>query len=242
MFTCFFVDDELLVLESFMHKHAFFESGFINIGFSTNSLDSVNEILTVMPDVVFVDLKMPGLNGVELMDELKQSGYKGEFVIVSAHRDFEEARRFFTMDGFDYLVKPVSDKDLLMLLSKLSDRLSERKDKRKTNGDTPSVELNKITAYLHNNKTGKHTLESIGKTFHIKPNTVCTLFSKHLGTTFKAYLTRIRMEEAARLLLTTKKSVKEISFICGYDDYFYFCRVFREFYSCTPTAYREDTL
>jgi len=242
MYTAFFVDDEFLVLESFIHKPAFFECGFINIGHSTNPFESVNAILTARPDVVFLDLKMPGLSGVELMDELKNCGYKGEFIIVSAYREFEEARRFFTMDGFDYLIKPVSDKDLLIMLEKLSDKLAERDNKGKPVRGTASLELNKITAYLYNNKTEKHTLESIGKTFHLRPNTICALFSKHLGTTFKAYLTGIRMEEAAKQLLTTQKAVKEISHICGYEDYFYFCRVFREFYSCTPSVYRDKLL
>jgi AraC-like DNA-binding protein len=47
------------------------------------------------------------------------------------------------------------------------------------------------------------------------------------------------MEEAALLLKTTQKKVKEIAALCGYADYFYFCRVFREVYACTPTNYRE---
>ena len=239
MYRAFFVDDELLVLESFMSKPAFPECGYINIGHSINPPEAIEVVMSDQPDVVFTDLKMPGMNGVEFMSELKQRGYEGEFILVSAYREFEEARRFFTMDGFDYLTKPVSDNDLTTLLVRLSDRLAEKNAGKNPIKTTPSPELNKITTYLHNHKTEKHTLESIGKAFHLKPNSICKLFSGHLDTTFTAYLTRIRMEEAARLLLTTQDAVKEISFTCGYEDYFYFCRVFKEFYSCTPSAYRK---
>jgi len=160
-------------------------------------------------------------------------------VIVSAYREFEEARRFFTMDGFDYLVKPVTETDLLALLEKLSGKLYDKVAKANPIKETPSPELNEIITYLHKNVSQGHTLESICNEFFLKPNFVCKLFSRYLGTTFTAYYTNVRMEEAATLLRTTQKTVKEVSYICGYRDYFYFCRVFRDIFSCTPSAYRE---
>jgi YesN/AraC family two-component response regulator len=73
---------------------------------------------------------------------------------------------------------------------------------------------------------------------HDRPS-ICRLFSGQHGTTFLACLTKLRMEEAARLLRDTKKDVKEITHLCGYDDYFYFCRVFRKHHLCAPTTFRE---
>jgi len=223
-----------------MSSPVFLECGYIKAGHSVNPLDAAENIKKVNPDVVFTDLKMPGKNGVELMSELKRDGYGGEFIIVSAYGEFEEARRFFKMDGFDYLIKPVSEQDLQSLLEKLSSRISLKKTEPVLPGkDTVSSELNRITAYLHENIAFKHSLESISEKFHFNPNYICNLFARYLGTTFVTYMTNIRMEEAARLLKTTQKAVKEISALCGYHDYFYFCRVFREVYACTPTAYRE---
>jgi len=240
MYKVFFVDDEPLVLESFMSKPIFLECGFINIGYSTSPLDAIKAIMSLLPDVVFTDLKMPERSGVEMMTELKTLGYTGEFVIISAYREFEDARRFFTMDGLDYLVKSVTEADLLEVLNKLSDRLRLKNSNTGSFTETPSPELNNITSRLNKSLSEKHSLDSICVEFNLKPNFVCKLFSRHLGTTFTAYLTKIRMDEAAMLLRTTQKAVKEISYICGYQDYFYFCRVFRDVFSCTPSAYRES--
>lgn len=240
MYKIYFVDDEPLVLESFMNKSVFLENGFVNIGHSTSPLEAIKTIIDIKPDIVFTDLKMPERSGIELMEELKKAGYKGEFVIISAYREFEEARQFFIMDGFDYLIKPVSDLDLSGLLDKLSSKLSDKNTDTILIKDTPSPELNNIITYLNKLPAEKHTLESICNKFYLKPNYVCKLFSRHLGTTFTAYLTNIRMDEAAILLKTTQKAVKEISFTCGYTDYFYFCRVFRDKYGCTPSEYRES--
>jgi len=240
MYRVFFVDDEPLVLESFISKPVFLECGYINIGHSTSPLEAISAIMRLLPDVVFTDLKMPERSGVEMMTELKKLGYTGEFVVVSAYREFEDARLFFTMEGFDYLIKPVTDADLLEVLNKLSNRLSLKSSNIKSTSETPSPELNKITSRLNMSLSERHSLESICAEFNLKPNFVCKLFSRHLSTTFTAYLTKIRMDEAALLLRTTQKAVKEISYTCGYQDYFYFCRVFRDVFSCTPSAYRES--
>ena len=239
MYKAFFVDDEPLVLETIINMPLLLECGFIIVGTSTNPAEAAKEIKKTKPDVVFTDLKMPKKTGVELMRELKQIGFEGQFVIISAYKEFEEARSFFKMDGFDYLVKPVSEEDLQKLLEKLSGKLASKQPGSPTNNDTASPELNRITAYLNENVSDKHTLETISDKFGLNPNYICNLFSRHLGTTFVSYITGIRMNEAANLLRTSKKSVKEISGLCGYHDYFYFCRVFRETYSCTPTSFRE---
>jgi two-component system response regulator YesN len=238
MYRAFFVDDEPLVLESFMANPIFLEYGFVNIGHSTNPHEAVKAITEVQPDIVFTDLKMPGLNGIEMMDEVKKIDFGGEFVIISSYADFEKARQFFTKQGFDYLIKPVSEQDLQALLEKLEHKLTGNREKNEK--ATVSPELNKITAYLRNNLDQKHTLESIGKRFNVYPTTICGLFSHHLETTFITYLKNIRMEAAILLLTTSTKPVKEIAAICGYKDYFYFCRVFRDVYSCTPAAYRRS--
>ena len=239
MYNAYFVDDDSLIVETFMSSPVFLECGYINAGHSTNPFDAVKEIKNVQPDAVFTDLKMPEMNGVELMNELKRAGFGGEFVVISAYREFEESRKFFLTGGFDYLNKPVSDEDLQTLLEKLSRKLTLNKTGADASKETPSPELNKITAYLHGNVAVKHSLESVSEKFELKPNYICNLFARYLKTTFVAYLTGIRMEEAALLLKTTHKSVKEISARCGYQDYFYFCRVFKEVYTSTTTEYRE---
>ena len=99
--------------------------------------------------------------------------------------------------------------------------------------------LNAIIQHLNRNLVQKSNLTQLAQQFNISPNYICSLFSKHLGTTYSAYLTKIRMEQAARLLAGTDAPVKEIALKSGYEDYFYFCRVFREYHGATPTQFRN---
>ena len=242
MYRIYVVDDEPLILDGFVKNPVFAENGYIVAGSSADPVFASKEIRKTFPDVVFTDLKMPGCSGLELMEELIESGIDCEFVIVSAYGEFEDSRRFFRMKGFDYIIKPVSDHDLQDLLGKLSGKLALKKAGGNAVDETPSPELNMMLADLRENFASKKSLEALSTKYRVNQNYICHLFTRHLGTTFVSYLTMLRMNKAASLLKNTHKSVKEIAGLCGYNDYFYFCRVFRDYYRCAPTTFREGSL
>ncbi len=64
-------------------------------------------------------------------------------------------------------------------------------------------------------------------------------FKKYSGCTVTAYIAQVRMEQAARLLTETDRNLAEIAGEVGYDDYNYFCRLFKRYYRIAPNAYRR---
>lgn len=235
------MDDEKHALERLTGNSLLHDCGYQTVGFSTDPVKAFDEIRKLNPDVVFADLKMPDLTGVELMEQLRDKGAECEFVIISAFGEYDALRRFFKNKGFDYLLKPISDDDLHVLLEKLSGRLAGKKSAPPMSDVTPSPELNGMITYLKENLAAKHTLDSLSEKFEINYTYICDLFSNYLGTTFRSYLTKLRMELAARLLKDTSKSVKEIAGLCGYD-YLYFVQVFKKYHACSPTSFREEWL
>lgn len=238
MYSVYILDDEPLVLEDMKKAIPWNEHNLLIIGSNTDPVKAKREILSLKPEVVFTDLIMPNLSGLELIDSLKARGLDSVFVVISAHENFNYARQLIHLEAFDYLIKPVQKKQYEELFSRLQARLEKRFAHDKT-PMTNSDELNNILLYLNKNIGKKHTLKEIAKRFNFSSNYICSLFSKHLGITFSSYITKIRMEAAEKLLLNTNKNVKEISSLIGYEDYFYFCRVFRDFFACTPTQLRS---
>jgi len=237
MYSVYLVDDEALILSDMQRSIPWYEHDFQLVGSSTDPRLALHEILDLKPNVVFTDIKMPRMTGFELVKALREKELECEVVIVSAHEQLDYARQVIQLEGFDYLIKPVEEKQYTELLDRLLKRL-EKKYPHRNLPATGSSELNAIIQHLNRNLVQKSNLAQLAQQFNISPNYICSLFSKHLGTTYSAYLTKIRMEQAARLLAGSDAPVKEVALKSGYEDYFYFCRVFREYHGTTPTQYR----
>lgn len=237
MYSVYLLDDEALVLEDMKKSIPWQEHDLMVSGSNTCPLSALDEICTTRPEVVFTDIKMPNMDGLSLIDELRRREIDSTFIVISAYENFDYARELIHLEAFDYLIKPVEERQYTDLLTRLMRRL----EKRHPGGSLPATssdELNHIILYLNKNLHKKHSLKDIAGRFNFSSNYICSLFSKHLGITYSSYITKVRMENAEKLLRGTNKPVKEISAMSGYDDYFYFCRVFRDYFSCTPTQLR----
>jgi YesN/AraC family two-component response regulator len=236
----YIVDDEQIVIDQFWERRRFFyESNFDIIGAATNPLTAVDEIRALRPDVVFSDLKMPELNGIGLMEEINRDMFKPLFVIISAYSEYKDVRKLFRLHGFDYLVKPVADYDLVDLLNRLANKVNYVQPV--VEKQTLSTKLDEVLHYLKEYSNMNHSLDTIAERFKISRSRLCALFAQHLNTTFSAHLNALRMERAKNLLLTTNKPVKEIAVICGFSDALYFTRVFHKTHGISPTRFREGS-
>ncbi len=238
--TVYLIDDDKLNLEQLIsRRNLFFACGFEIAGTETDPYKALDAIRTIRPDAVFSDLKMPGMSGIELWDTLREDERPPVFVIISAYNEIESVRRVFKTNGFDYLVKPVSNAELTDLLVGVGKRI--HKQPPVLDEETESDELNGILAFMNEYPAMDHSLEVTAERCKLSPRTVSRLFTKYLNTTFIAYLTHVRMKKAEELLLTTDMRLKQISAGCGYPDPYYFTRIFkREHGGLSPTEYREE--
>ena len=112
MYSVYLVDDDTLILEELINMVPWLDNGFEVVGSQTNPETALEEIQFIKPDVVFCDLKMPEMDGNELIKALKEANADSEFVMISAYDSFENVRAFFQQSGFDYILKPVNNEDI----------------------------------------------------------------------------------------------------------------------------------
>lgn len=242
MYSVYIVDDERLVVESLIKTVLWEENGFEVIGSHTNPVKAFDEIREKRPVVVFCDLKMPQMDGIKLVREIRRVGLECEVVMLSAFGEFEASREFFLLDGFDYLLKPLEKQNSEILLEGLARKIAKK------NNQPPVADIyatstqifDELVCYVAANYTKRHTLKDLSSRFHLSPNYICSLFSKHYNSTLTIFLTDIRMREAARNIQETDAPLKEIAINNGYSDYFYFCRIFKSFYGVPPTEFRKN--
>lgn len=97
-----------------------------------------------------------------------------------------------------------------------------------------------ILKHVNENFCRDLSAQSIAKEFNINSNYFSQLFKKELGISFTEYVSKLRIDYACKLLKTTDISISEVSEQLGYNDYFYFSRVFKKIMGKSPSAYRMD--
>ena len=243
MYSVYLVDDDSWILEELIEIVPWLDYAFEVIGSSTDPLRAVEEIEKLAPDVVFCDLKMPNMDGNELIKTLKEKGVTSEFVMLSAYDSFENVRAFFQQTGFDYLLKPVNNADIQIVLEGLDARLSKRaplKDENEKDRLTENPGFNKIISYINDHYDEKITLNTLAKQFGFSKGYICGLFQKYFNKSLNLYLTEKRMELAKELLLDKSILVKDVAYRTGYADYYHFFKVFKNRYGISPKELRES--
>jgi YesN/AraC family two-component response regulator len=104
-------DDEKGVRESILHKlnTLFPHASVFDVEFGRAALE---KIMAVQPDLVFIDIRMPEMDGLEILQALKQMHPSMHAVILSGYEDFEYARRALQLGAIDYLLKPADREQL----------------------------------------------------------------------------------------------------------------------------------
>lgn len=98
--------------------------------------------------------------------------------------------------------------------------------------------LGQVLRYIRENFAQPITLDEVARSVFLSPFYFSHLFMDELGITFMEYLTRVRMEEAKKLLSDKSLSMQAIAEGVGYDDASYFSKVFKKNVGVTPNKYR----
>ena len=99
-----------------------------------------------------------------------------------------------------------------------------------------------VAAYLAANSNRNLSLDEISSEFKYHPNYINRIFRNRFGTAIKRYHNDLRIKRAMELLVYSHYSIGEISVLCGFEDFNYFSRLFKQKTSMTATQYRKRML
>lgn len=137
------IDDERQVLQGMKRAIPWNELDAEWAGEAMNGKDGVELIRMIQPDIVFTDIYMPVMNGIDMMEKMRKEGFQGKFIILSGYSDFEHARQALRLQVSDYVSKPISIPTLKAILNKVIQELVEEEEQRIRQGE---LEL-KMTLY-----------------------------------------------------------------------------------------------
>ena len=121
------VEDEPLLLRNIKQMIEEAHKNFKVVGEALNGIDALELIRKLSPDVVFTDIRMPLMDGLELLEKLQKEDNKPIAVVISGYQEFDYAKRALKLNVVDYLLKPISPEALGSLTCELYIRLESRK-------------------------------------------------------------------------------------------------------------------
>lgn len=250
MIRVYIADDEVWItlgLKKLIQKS---NLPFDVIGEAHNGVTALEDIKALKPDVLFTDIRMPGLSGLDLMSYISEHQLPTKVVLISGYAEFEYARQAMLCNAFDYLLKPIQQETLNKTLNRLKNELepdtpdtAEIPPAESTVTDLSAAGnslFKKILAYIQEHDTEELSLTALAETYNISSSRLSTLIKKELGLSFSEYITARRMQKAKELLKDDSRSIEEIAGAVGYHDYFYFTKVFKKTQGISPSKYRKS--
>lgn len=119
MFKVMIVDDEPSTrqgLETFIPWENY---GFEVVGTAENGIEAIEKYKSLTPNLMIVDMRMPGMSGIELIEKIREEDSSIQFIILSAHAEFEFAKKAITYNVKGYLLKPVDEDELIPMLNEI---------------------------------------------------------------------------------------------------------------------------
>lgn len=135
MFNLLIVDDEKIILNGIRVMITdFLEFSFpIKIETANNAPEAIKKLGFFIPDLILTDIRMPVMNGFELIETAKANGYNGDIVILTSHADFEYARTALRYGVHDFILKPIEQNSLFDIINNSYNQKTENQKTTKTN-------------------------------------------------------------------------------------------------------------
>ena len=245
MYNLLIADDEPLMRRG-IKKLIDFESLKIKNIFEAENGEQVLEIVrTEEIDIVLLDINMPRLDGLSVAEKLKEFNSDIKIAIVTGYNYFDYAQKAIKIGVEDYILKPISKKDVTEILTKLVFKLKKSQSKELIENFGEKREellsqrerIEKIIeeSYIDIN----FSLSFLAEKLDLSSAYLSVIFKREFGITFQDYLLKKRMEKAKILLLTTELKNYEIAEKVGIEDSNYFSIKFRKYFGHPPKQYKD---
>ncbi|MCX7796594.1 MAG: response regulator [bacterium] len=241
------VEDEERILNNIIRKIDESNLGFKVVGKALTGKQALTLADELTPDVIFTDIKMPVMDGLELIEHLYFRYPYVKVVIISGYADFEYAQKAIIYDVKGYLLKPIDNEALMEILRKLKIMLDSEKKLYRERFLLPKEPLTQeeivflVREFIKENYTENINLNFIAERFNYSVSYLSRIFSQYTGISPYRYLIELRINRAKHLLQNHRElSIKQIGELVGYPDQGYFSRIFKRFTGKSPQEFRGE--
>lgn len=244
MLKVLIVDDEAVVRRGIMLGVDWAALGCAVVGEASNGEEGLAAAERYSPNLIVTDVRMPHMDGVEMMRCLRERRYKGHIIVLSAYNDFDYARSALRHGAADYLLKPFRDQDLAAAVLRVRERDEARVSTQDDllalpKGDKSKYVLQTLEYIAAHYADTDINITSIARSIGISEGHLSHVFKKETSYTALGYLTQYRIHMARKLLSDCRYKVYEVAGMVGYRDVAYFGATFKKLTGLSPSEYQD---
>ena len=242
MLKVLIVEDEEMIRKGIVLTVDWAALDCVVVGEAANGVQGLEAARRLEPSLIITDLKMPQMDGIEMLTALRAEGCTAYVIILTAYDKFAYAQSALRLGAVDYLLKPFHDGDLENAVTRIQQRRR------------PAAEATPIGAARKGDKS-KYVLEAmdyiskhynepdisvgtVAQSLNISEGYLSHTFKKETDYTLLNYLTRYRIHKAMELLKDCRVKVYEVAEQVGYRDIAYFSATFKKYAGISPSEYQ----
>ena len=238
------VEDEFKIRHGMIHTLPWSEHDCQIVGEAADGITGCEVIGEKRPDIVISDIKMPRMNGLEMIEKTIGE-YDYAAILLTGYSEFEYARKACRIGVCEYLLKPVDEDELFGVIEMIRGKRSAASASGA--GQLPELILLdrsrvspmvlRASEYMEHHCNERFSQSELARRLNLAASTLASAFKEETGYTLHEYLTRCRMMRALQLLREGEMRIYEIGKAVGIPNYRYFCSIFRKYFSCAPSEF-----
>ena len=207
------------------------------VGEAANGEEGAELVKRLSPDLVVTDVKMPRMDGVEMITKLRAEGCQARFIALR-------------LGVSDYLLKPLKDGELEAAVRHIQGLRDARENQTDASADAPVLRLSPVkntknkyveqaVQLIREHYREDINISTVAGKLEISEGYLSRVFKKETDYTFTNYLTWYRMKKAMTLLKDCRVKVYEVAEQVGYSDTAYFSAQFKKVTGISPSEYQD---
>ncbi|MBP5158737.1 MAG: response regulator [Lachnospiraceae bacterium] len=250
MYKVLRVDDETIVRKGIISEVDWGALDCAVVGEASNGIEGIEAFERFGPDIIISDIRMPKMDGIEMVRQIRDRGSDVSVIFLTAYSDFTYAQNAIKLVAADYLLKPFEDGELEASIERVKEKIKASPAPRDEanealtdllSGD-PSVYIRDAAQYISSNcRKNDLSVAMIAEAIGLSEGHLSRTFKQETGKTLASFITDYRMCEAKRLLKDPRNKVYEVASLVGFKDITYFATTFKKHTGLTPTEYQKNT-
>lgn len=238
------VEDEEMIRKGIVLAVDWAALDCVVVGEASNGEEALDAVERHAPSLIITDLKMPKMDGIQMLEQLRARKNHAYVIILTAYDSFSYAQSALRLGAVDFLLKPFHDGELEQAVANLRRRMDAQPQEELPvpglkKGDKSKYVLQAMEYIGTHYGDQNISVSTIAQNLGLSESHLSHLFRKETDYTLLNYLTRYRIHKAMELLHDCRLKVYEVAEQVGYRDITYFSATFKKATGVSPSEFQD---